>query len=388
MPKLFQIDAFTGEANTVNPKRMPKGAMQSSKNIDIDDTGSAIGRNGYALVRALANWQYAYAASWQSLAVIIDNGDLYRLNADLTLHLLKSSVLYSNVSQTEIGNELFLTNGIITDGYTVRDLRVPNPLSPTVSIISGNLPAGQYQLVCTHTDTTGRESGISELVVVDLLDNQGLLVTPSNAGYQVNTYISLADSADLFLAGVGNITLTEPITSRYVLPTHLIGCYPCPENIGKIVYYESKIYVSVYDSISGVTIVFYSQPFQYHLFALDTDYFIMSSKIEMLLAANSGLVIGTDIDINAYTSDGGLVPLANYGVVAGECGVNTMDGNIEFWSRRGMCRALPFENLTQKTVSVKSGETCNVAHIEQNGYNKFLAITDTLGVSNNEAIGY
>jgi hypothetical protein len=320
--------------------------------------------------------------------VIIDNGDLYRLNDDLTLHLLKSSVPYNNVSQTEIGNELFLTNGIITDGDTVRDLRIPNPLSPAVSVISGSLPAGQYQLVCTHADTSGRESGISELVVVDLLDNQGLSITPANAGYQVNVYVSLADSTDLFLAGIGNITLTEPVASRYMLPAYLVGCYPCPENIGKIVYYESKIYVSVYDSAGGVTIVFYSKPFQCHLFALDTDYFVVSSKIEMLLAANGGLVIGTGIDLNAYTSEGGLSPLANYGVVAGECGVNTMDGNIEFWSKRGMCRALPFENLTQKTVSVKSGEICNVAHIEQNGYNRFLAITDTNGVSNNETVGY
>jgi hypothetical protein len=45
---------------------------------------------------------------------------------------------------------------------------------------------------------------------------------------------------------------------------------------------------------------------------------------------------------------------------------------------------MPFENVTQQKVSVVPGDYCAVAHIEQNGFNRFVALTDVGGVSNNQ----
>jgi len=103
----------------------------------------------------------------------------------------------------------------------------------------------------------------------------------------------------------------------------------------------------------------------------------------MLKATNEVLVIGSDIVVNAWDGDK-LSMLANYGVPRGEPGFVTVSGVAEFWTVRGMCRAMPFENVTQQKVSVAPGTYCAVAHLEQNGFNRFVALTDVGGVSNNQ----
>jgi hypothetical protein len=65
------------------------------------------------------------------------------------------------------------------------------------------------------------------------------------------------------------------------------------------------------------------------------------------------MIIGTDREIYSWDEDQ-LVLLASYGVIPGRNMIEHR-GKIYFWTKRGLCRALPFENLHESTVSVPPG---------------------------------
>ena len=372
-----EIVEFQGEINTLHARRMPLGSLRSSKNVDLTDGGSVVARNGYALSKALTAATWAYSTVDQQLSALIDNGTLYRVNNDLTLTSLKSGVSTEDTFQAEVGGDIYTNTGLIISLNEVNDLRIATPAPPQVIATSGNLPAGTYQFLCTNSATDGREGGVSDVVSVELTDVGGFQVITNG-----NAYMTQVDGTAFFFVGAGT-QIIEDFDFGYRLNDVQFNSFPMPENAQRIELFQAKMYCSVFDQISGVTFVFYSKPFHYHLWDIEKDFFVVSGEVRMLKATNEVLVIGSDIEVNAWDGDK-LSMLANYGVPRGEPGFVTVAGVAEFWTVRGFCRAMPFENVTQQKVSVAPGTYCATMHIEQNGFNRFIALTDVGGVSNNQ----
>ena len=372
-----EIVEFQGEVNTLHPRRMPLGALRSSKNVDLTDAGSIVVRNGYTLVRALSSATWCYSILGQPLAVVIDSGTLYRINDDLTLTALRTGVSSEDTFQTEVGGEIYTNTGLIIGQNAVNDLRIATPAPPQVIVTSGNQPAGRYQFLCTDSATDGRESGVSDVVSMELTDVGGFQIVSDS-----NLYMTQVDGTAFFYIGTGT-QLVEDFDFGYRLNDVQLNSFPMPENAQRIELFQSKLHCSVFDQQSGVSFIFFSKPFHYHLWDIEKDFFVVSGEVRMLKATNDVLVIGSDIEVNAWDGDK-LTMLANYGVPRGEPGFVTVSGVAEFWTVRGFCRAMPFENVTQQKVSVAPGTYCAVAHLEQNGFNRFIALTDVGGVSNNQ----
>ena len=375
-----EILEFLGEINTKYPDRIPLGALRESSNIDITDSFKVRSRNGYELLKTLANCTWAYATLDQSYLYLIDSGTLYKVIEDLTLIELESGMPTTDLYEVEIGNDVYLSSGHVISGNVVRTFKLENPTPPKVSIVKGDLPIGQYQVVTT-TIKDGLESGHSSPIIVNLTMSGGLLIS---AGSFENIYVTKTNGSVYFLAGNTYVGVYELDVLTDKLDNTLINALEAPDNITNIAFYESMLFCGVQDYENNLSFVFYSKPFHYHLFDIEVDNFIVAGELRLLVAANDGLIIGTDQEILSYTTDNGLHVLANYGVPKGHSGVQLMDGNVEFWTHRGMCKALPFENKTQEQVSVKAGNYCTVAHVEQNGYERFIALTDTGGASNNQ----
>ena len=372
-----EIVEFQGEINTLHPRRMPLGALRSSKNVDLTDAGSVVARNGYALAKALTSATWAYSVLGQPLAVVVDNGTLYRINEDLTITILKTGVSTEDTFQTEVGGDIYTNTGLIISQNEVNELRIATPVPPDVIVTSGNMPAGTYQFLCTNSAADGREGGVSDVTSVELTGVGGFQIITNG-----NAYMTQVDGVTFFFVGAGT-QIVEDFDFGYRLNDVQFNSFPMPENTQRIELFQSKLYCSVFDQVSGVTFVFYSKPFHYHLWDIEKDFFVVSGEVRMLKATNDVLVIGSDIEVNAWNGDV-LTMLANYGVPRGDPGFVTVSGVAEFWTVRGMCRAMPFENVTQQKVSVPPGTYCAVAHIEQNGFNRFVALTDVGGVSNNQ----
>jgi hypothetical protein len=119
------------------------------------------------------------------------------------------------------------------------------------------------------------------------------------------------------------------------------------------------------------------------LYELYGDYIPVPGKVLMLESTLGGLVIGTDREIYVYTEGESLVKLADYGVISGYPAARKKDGNILFWTQRGVCEALPFKNVTESKVSLAPGFSCSTSVIRENGEERFLVLTDGNGTADN-----
>ena len=129
---------------------------------------------------------------------------------------------------------------------------------------------------------------------------------------------------------------------------------------------RSQIAVGVWEPEKDRSVVYFSRPDYPHEFRLLTDFQLFAGRITLLAEVSQGLVIGTDRAIFIDHIDAPLQLVADYGVPHG--GLIYDDRNVVFfWSDRGMCRALPFENMTDKQLVVTGRENTAAALLPYQG---------------------
>ena len=145
---------------------------------------------------------------------------------------------------------------------------------------------------------------------------------------------------------------------------------PLPIDTDVIQYWGGRMYAAQYFASEGQTAVWFSEPLGFHLFNLDSNFLLLPGRVLMLAPHKDALIIGTDSEVYAYTSEK-ISPIADYGVVAGQHWARD-DERILFWTRRGVCSALPFENLTERQVSMAPGVSANGAIVHSRGQKRYL----------------
>lgn len=129
---------------------------------------------------------------------------------------------------------------------------------------------------------------------------------------------------------------------------------------------RSQIAVAAWEPDKDRSVVYFSRPEYPHEFRLLSDFQMFAGRITMLAEVSQGLVIGTDRAIFVDPIDAPLQRMADYGVPHG--GMLYDDRNIVyFWSDRGLCKALPFENLTDKALVVTGRENTTAALLPYQG---------------------
>jgi hypothetical protein len=143
-----------------------------------------------------------------------------------------------------------------------------------------------------------------------------------------------------------------------------------PLDTDVIQFFGGRMYAAQYVASQDQTVVWASEPLGFHLFSLDKDFFVVPGKVLMLAPHESALVVGTDTRIYAYDGQN-INQLSDYGVVPGQHWAAD-DQRILFWSTRGLCAAMPFTNLTEKSVSVAPGLKAGAAVVRQGGQSRYL----------------
>ena len=384
MPKISS--AFLGLYNREISRRLPTGALVVADNVDIDDAGGVVSREGYTLSEPLTNVTAAFATQDEQRLFVVDDGTLKLLQPGSTGVVLATGVSSDYIYWLEVAEYVLMSTGhIIGPNNQVTSWRVPKPEQPVVNLVSGSLPAGQYQVVHTYVDTSGGEGGASAPAIMNVADGSGLTVEPEYiTGYDVRVYVTDTNGAEYYFyrestAGSVEIATTEGLTAT--LDEAQLRGYPAPDGVEHLAFYEGRVWASEFSG--DQTVIWYSEPYWWNLFDLESSYIVIPDKVTMMVGHSQGLLIATNDEIYVYTAEEALVRLAQYGTPDGVPYTQDDTGKIYIWSNQGLCEALPFQNLTEQKVSLAAGNVCYTKLVEQNGRRKVVIMTDGNGSADN-----
>lgn len=374
----IDIKTFLGVRNTGQSRRVPVGALATAINVDVDDEGGVVMRDGYEKSLAGANITAAYSPLHEDFTYIVDAGVLYRVDPTLNKYAL-GSVSTEPTYWAEAGNKILMSTGYIVDGDELLPWRVQPPPAPICRATSGSLPAGRYQVLMTATAADGRESGTSYVAILELLDNSGIQITNSS-GY--NVYLTEGNGTVFYPVGTGVSYIAEATNLVSPIADALLLNNTLPDSVDQIAYYDTCAYYSQFDQANNTTYIAYSQPYRWHVFDLFNNYLQVPGEVRLLVGTKNALVIGTDKAIYLYDGQE-LLKAASYGVPHGHNWSRGTEGYVIINTERGPCTVDPFTNLTQDNVSLPAGRVCSTAIVAKHGITKFITLTDGIGTANN-----
>lgn len=165
----------------------------------------------------------------------------------------------------------------------------------------------------------------------------------------------------IFLLGNGfnwAVTKEEAIPWGSLCPAISAASYPMgdpisyPPPTGNLIsVLRSQIAIAVWEPELDRSTLFLSLLDYPHEFRLEKDYLLFPGQITLLADTDDDLVIGTGRSIFLLHFDGTLTKVADYGV---PITIGTYDeyGVVWFWTDRGLCKAAPFENITDKQLAI------------------------------------
>lgn len=384
---------FNGLNNMVDPVALDLSWATVADNVDITNKQKLVRTKGHTRVTSSTAISGAYATKDFSRAYVIDNGLLIQLNKDMSaMRTLRTGLSLAPYAFDEVNGVVYFTNGIdfgMIDGDGAKPWGISDPDAPQVLIENGgSLQAGVYQIVCTFVDKRGLESSNSDVVVAQTTGNKSrLFITgiPQATGYTTNVYATNKDGNVLMLLreNCGPDTTYDASDKLY----RELPFWNTNTPRGSLVaYFGGRMYTAEHFPSSDMSAIWSSLPLHFHHFDPGSEGTMVPGKALVIRGSREthftgnerltqrgvadALIIGTDREI--YTWDGDqLVLLASYGVIPGQHAVE-FKGKLYFWTQRGLCRALPFENLHESTVSVPPGLSAAGAVIEKDGTRRYV----------------
>lgn len=365
----MKISSFLGLNNVTDSLRAGFGYLSVADNVVVTDTGALEKRSGYSKV-STGDFSAAYSTLDFQRAYVVADGALKTLDGTV----LKTGITPAPMYWAEINDDVYFNNGtdrgIIRPDNSLIDWAWAVPATPTVAAVTGSLPAGLYQVRCTTLTSDGRETGASDSFELVLPEGRALQI--SGLAPKSRVYIAPADSTVYqyaFTATGAAVWNSSPDNLGRELLNNLLD--PLPLGTDVIQLWKGRAYAAQYMPEHNQTVVWFSEPMGFHLFNLNSNFFMVPGKVTMLAPHDSALVIGTDTRQYAYT-EAGLKQIADYGVVPGKSW--DVDGDrLLIWTTRGICSALPFVNLTEKQVSVAPGAHVASCVVHSGGQKRFVA---------------
>ena len=393
MPRKETLKHFKGLNNRREVLGGGSGWLRQADNINVRSDATLERRDGYLRVFAGAITS-SYATLDHTRMYAIDGGDLKLINPDFSAVTLRSGLATAPLMHwSEVNNQVFFSNGvdsgILLPGGEVIDWAWPEPAVPQLVALSGQLAAGLYRVLCTFVLPDGRETGsCPTAAVIALQADSSLQISgiPQEAGLTTRVYIAPADSTVFQLAfetsNTAELWNTSPDSLGVALTTY--GLASRQPNWGVHQYWRGNIYTAEFLAQDDATAIFSTEALGFHLFNVSEKGFLVPGECIALIPHELGLIIGTKTQI--YSFDGEkLTKLANYGVVRNNCwAFDDDDNSVFFWTARGVCRGLPFENLTDVNLSVPPGKAGGCSIIRTRGDKRFVVSLGEQGVAENQ----
>lgn len=353
--------------------------LSQADNVDVSDQGHLVRRPGFVPFIDGTNIQAAFTTFDFSRMYVIDGGIILEVLQDGTTIQIWDG-LSGPYRWAETNDLVFLSCSEKLQIPRNRDVQswvVPTPVGGAVTQVSGGAPQGLYQICFTHMTEDGREGGASPSIPVAL--SQGGLSISAPMLPDHYTVVYLASRGTVFRALV---VLTHAHSGPYVireideaaLGRELVTQFldSPPAGVEYIAHWKGRIYGAEYLQAQDQTVIWFSQPLGFHLFNHNQDFFLVPGRVLQLADAETHLLVATAERIYLYNEEA-LIQVAEYGVVPGQHADRGNDGKTYFWTKRGLCRVPPFENITEGRISVAPGIQAGGGVIHEHGRVRYVA---------------
>lgn len=390
-PDEQRFTEFTGVVNTRSRKDLGLKALYDGTNVVISDNKKVVRRDGYSVLRS-GSVRSAYSCGGR--LYIVDGSVLYHMASVLDVRVLASGLTGTDYHWSDINGEAFFTNGVDAgicrgDAYLPWRLAVPAISGATVvSVGAGSSPAfnmgatytqADFRICATYETEDGRETAPSEVVVLRASPLTNLIRVEIPTAYaRTHIYSTSADGANFQLAASSTTAITTFNPARSGREFDAFGTASLPAGATHCAFFGGRAYAARFLPEARQTVVWFSKPLAFHLWDLANDYLLLPGELGLMLSNNGGLLLGTTSAVYQYDGDK-LNELCDYGVLPGIAGDTDAEGLAYFWTERGICKAMPFENLTEKDVSMPAGLRATAGLVYHNGQQQFIAVTQGTG---------
>jgi hypothetical protein len=398
------FESFAGLVTTRTAKELGHKALTVATNIEIDNDGRALRRDGFALLTPTGGFRSAYATVDQerllalqdtNVVRVLDDGSSVALKSGLSLTQLPNGVSWSEDPQGNVAYATGIDCGIVRNtGLDWVPLFIDRPNITAAALLSSaarqSLPfhlGEQYtsntvRIFATYLTDDGRESAPSAVWSVKAPPEAALLSVSVPRLYRATNVYACMPGGSLYLLAATSaqanftITVDRLVSQGGVDYPYTTAIEPFPSGARVICYHGSMLFAGEFVPTQNASVIWRSLPLQHHLYNKAEDFFTVIGEVLLLLSTAKGLIVATDSQI--YGWDGtSLTQLAPYGVVPGSCGDVAPDDTAYFWTLRGIAKAFPYELVTEKTFAGDPGVFNHARLFYDHGYCKLLASTVT-----------
>lgn len=161
----------------------------------------------------------------------------------------------------------------------------------------------------------------------------------------------------------------QVMTWGVLCPTTPADSYPIsyPPPLGNLIgVRRDQIAIAVWENNLDRSVLYFSRPGYPHEFRLERDYQLFAGRITLLADTSFAFIIATDRAIYLDSYETSLARVADYGVPLNGMVYDERDV-VFFWSERGLCKAAPFENLTDKQLAITERTTVTATLLDYQG---------------------
>lgn len=299
---MLKIKKFTGINNVLPeerllPDRVGRVALTVASNVDINNDGQVLRREGRQL--ALAGcFHNLFEADGFMLATNTD-GDLVSI-VGLVATVIRSAMGQDRIWYWQLpdGRVLF-SNGLIAGiasaaGATSWGVPIPSGAG-SMTPVAGGLPAGTYRASVTFVRTADGREGAPVYGAPFTLDaDAGIMLTnlPTLAGHSANVYLTTANGEQGYLAGqaIGSMFSFTGGASDLALKCQTDFLAPAPVGI-LCAMWHSRTLVAVGNTLYA------SKPGMWEHFDLKRDWKMFDADITTVVPLQDGIYVGTKSEL-------------------------------------------------------------------------------------------
>lgn len=310
--------------------------LSAADNIDISEASNAHRRAG--LQKVIAGNVHSLWADERGAYAVID-GTLSALSASLDATPIRPGLPAARLSYSRGPDGVLVwSNGALLR-KVVQGVDTPmtaaRPLTPTLVVSAGALPAGRYLVALVGAGPAG-ESAPCQAAVVTVSQGSAIEVQfPSAAGHEIHVYMSGANGDVLSYVGAstsGALTVASYAGNGRALATEHLLDMPAGQAVA---------HVGARLAVAAHNIVWLSKPWRYGLTDRASGYVPLPERVTILAPVPTGLFICADRTYFLPLDGAQLREVLPFGGVEGTAGRIPEDGRAFWHSPRGLVIAAP-----------------------------------------------